>query len=639
MIQLGSSKAIFAQEDRNKPNFADPNIVRVELHKLSEHHPSTQHSPSQCSQCHSFYSDEEVLNFKWKCKYCETENDFHPSEQERNEDKDYFVEKKEVQLNTESTIVFCIDTSGSMGGHPIQCVKNAIIEQITTLKESNSHQKICIVQFSSSVQILGDCCHGRIDIPEKMMHDYDSLVDIAKDRVELFDIQQSADKMKGTVGGMYATGMTALGPAVLVSTVLAGKESNGQVILCTDGCANVGLEGRAFYDQVSDYALQHGVVININTVDGCQANVSQIREMSMKTGGSVSVLRIEDVGESFADMMSNKLVAKQAQMTIHLPQTVVFDDLDYEIIKKNNEKKHQDGTLSHITIYKGNVIDDSDFYFRYKLRNSNTQIQSFPIQVVVEYTKLNGEKWRRISNKTIEVAAVGEQCENNGEIIQAYYIRRVGETKRQGNVYQSRQNIQMFRNAQMNYYQANQQAYTDVIDEYEYGMDHEHVDDYYSSKTISTANFSNKRMFQQQKIQKMEFKMKSQPCKPNNYQNQFIHPIHSHQQRIPPQQHFAPQRIPQYQNHISPQTIQPQRIPPPQQHMNNNNISPINIAPQQIPPPQHFINNNNFMSPMNFSQQTIPQQHQPMNLTPIVPIQPVPMSQMKSPSPQNHSPK
>lgn len=72
-------------------------------------------------------------------------------------------------------------------------------------------------------------------------------------------------------------GQTALGPALLYSVQLAARKPGGQVLLCTDGLANLGLgrldfdkvtnefhkkraidEANLFYQSIIDLALQKG---------------------------------------------------------------------------------------------------------------------------------------------------------------------------------------------------------------------------------------------------------------------------------------------------------------------------------------------------------------------------------------------
>jgi Mg-chelatase subunit ChlD len=55
-------------------------------------------------------------------------------------------------------------------------------------------------------------------------------------------ISETKDALLARVGQMHTKGRTALGPAVLTSVAMASKGAPGsQVIICTDGMANVGL--------------------------------------------------------------------------------------------------------------------------------------------------------------------------------------------------------------------------------------------------------------------------------------------------------------------------------------------------------------------------------------------------------------
>ena len=97
-------------------------------------------------------------------------------------------------------------------------------------------------------------------------------------------IAETKDSLLAKVGQMHVKGTTALGPAVLTSVAMASKGAPGsQVIVCTDGMANVGLgsfrgygggdDALAFYDQVGLLAEQNGVMVNLITIQGAEANI------------------------------------------------------------------------------------------------------------------------------------------------------------------------------------------------------------------------------------------------------------------------------------------------------------------------------------------------------------------------------
>ena len=110
-------------------------------------------------------------------------------------------------------------------------------------------------------------------------------------------ICDTKDSLLAKVGELQVKGRTALGPAVLTSVAMASKGAPGsQVIICTDGMANVGIGafGRfgddsagatAFYDQVGALAEEMGVMINLVTIAGTDANIAGLSRLVELSGG------------------------------------------------------------------------------------------------------------------------------------------------------------------------------------------------------------------------------------------------------------------------------------------------------------------------------------------------------------------
>ena len=95
------------------------------------------------------------------------------------------------------------------------------------------------------------------------------------------------------------TGPTAMGPAVLTSIAMACQGNPGStVVVCTDGLANVGLgafdEAKSeiemakveeFYERVGQLAQQHGVTVNIVSIEGAECNIESLSKLAAITGG------------------------------------------------------------------------------------------------------------------------------------------------------------------------------------------------------------------------------------------------------------------------------------------------------------------------------------------------------------------
>lgn len=103
---------------------------------------------------------------------------------------------------------------------------------------------------------------------------------------------------------MNTRGTTALGPAVLTSLAMASKGAPGsQVIVLTDGMANVGLgsfnygeqNANQFYDRVGTLAEEKGVMINLVTFAGTEANIMGLSRMIELSGGQVEQVSPDEI--------------------------------------------------------------------------------------------------------------------------------------------------------------------------------------------------------------------------------------------------------------------------------------------------------------------------------------------------------
>lgn len=61
---------------------------------------------------------------------------------------------------------------------------------------------------------------------------------------------------------------------MLTAIAMAGEGSAGsQVIVCTDGASNLGLNNAAFYSRLGEYAQEKGVTVHIVTFKGTECNI------------------------------------------------------------------------------------------------------------------------------------------------------------------------------------------------------------------------------------------------------------------------------------------------------------------------------------------------------------------------------
>lgn len=78
---------------------------------------------------------------------------------------------------------------------------------------------------------------------------------------------------------------------------IASKKSGSQVILCTDGMANLNFgnlednveEAIIFYENLTNYALSNSVSVSIITLKGTGCKLSIIGQLAERTNGFVRV--------------------------------------------------------------------------------------------------------------------------------------------------------------------------------------------------------------------------------------------------------------------------------------------------------------------------------------------------------------
>merc|ERR1712154_534688 len=132
----------------------------------------------------------------------------------------------------------------------------------------------------------------------------DKLKEIGAECKVVNAVATAKDKLSDAIWKLTENGQTALGPALVVSIAMASSKPGSQVILCTDGLANVGVGALdvastadadaedeeeeddpvlKWYEALGDYAMSKGVVVNIISItdDGCKLeNLGKIVEVT-----------------------------------------------------------------------------------------------------------------------------------------------------------------------------------------------------------------------------------------------------------------------------------------------------------------------------------------------------------------------
>ena len=123
----------------------------------------------------------------------------------------------------------------------------------------------------------------------------EEILEFSKNIQFIRPIRETKEKMESRLYQLEAHGSTSLGPALLLSIQIAGKNSGSQVILCTDGLANNGFgnleenseESVPIYENLTNLAIKLGVSVSIMTPKGTDCKLSIIGRLAEYTNGLV----------------------------------------------------------------------------------------------------------------------------------------------------------------------------------------------------------------------------------------------------------------------------------------------------------------------------------------------------------------
>lgn len=138
------------------------------------------------------------------------------------------------------------------------------------------------------------------------------------------------------------TGPTALGPAIATSIAMAAEGAPGsQVVICTDGLANIGLGAfdeaktpeeiqkvEEFYERIGEYAKSKGLTLNIVSIIGDECNLESLSKLAEITGGNVERVDPVSLTKNFANILSQPVIASNVVAKIKLHKGLQFRNED-----------------------------------------------------------------------------------------------------------------------------------------------------------------------------------------------------------------------------------------------------------------------------------------------------------------------
>lgn len=469
----------FAYFSRDQHQKSEMNIIEIDLSCLKQGSNLATGEPIYCSGCRSLLSSYSHLirtepKTTWPCEFCGIVNDLNLDDEEiPNAPELTYVLESAAQVaklsegNSErSTIIFCIDISGSMcvskpvsgklhlktdkqtelmklimpgeedqywpGSNRnityvsrLQCVQAAIESQIHDFMTISPDKKIGLIAFNGEIRIIGD---GTVDeiITGDKLNNYQALKDYASQKAGTYvtrKISETGRLLKDKILSLEESGPTALGPALLMSILTAGEGGPGsKVIICTDGLANVGLgsldipENRDFYINLGALAAEKGVSVSIISIEGDECKLEALMSVTEASGGDILRVAPENVSEEFANILSNDVIATHVNVEVTLYKAVQF---------KNEDSSSLSFGKSRLQKKVGNATSASSFSFAYNLKSDEEldalmidkqSLQFIPMQTVFTYKSLEGMKCIRVINRRQPITFNKQEAKKNAKV-------------------------------------------------------------------------------------------------------------------------------------------------------------------------------------------------------------------------------
>lgn len=282
----------------------------------------------------------------------------------------------------------------------MQCLQAAIDQQITDMSNGATERKLGIVAFNNEVTVYGDGGQDPQTVGGDKLMDQEFLMTNGakqgRERMKL-TVKDSAKELQKKLMSMEETGPTALGPAVATSIAMAAASGvqGSQVVICTDGLANVGLGSfdeaktdddfaaiEKFYTTLGEFAKDKGLTINIISIIGDDCNLDALSKLAEMTGGEVERVNPVELTNNFANILSQPIIASNVVAKVKLHKGMTF---------RNEDPSRLSEDLSLMTREIGNVTADSEITFEYTMKKISelvkmedidlTKIKYLPFQV------------------------------------------------------------------------------------------------------------------------------------------------------------------------------------------------------------------------------------------------------------------
>jgi hypothetical protein len=334
----------------------------------------------------------------------------------------------------------------------LQCLKAACAESISNLKAQEPNKRVALVTFSDAIKYYGDATKIENNQPlvgigngcRRIFKDIDADILVNKEKMLSLGSSQDGDlkpikitevSLINRIKQLRTQGSTALGPSLVFSIGLASKKPGSQIILCTDGCANVGMGSieektphlaETFYDEIADYAKSKGVSVSVITMEGTDCKLSLLGRVADRTNGELNIVNPHNLAEQFKAILDNRIVATNVTVKLMVSKFLYIRDEEFEMAemkaveggdaqaKENLNKLKKSVAIRDI----GNVHLDTEITFEYGIRKlseeekkSAPRLAQAPFQLQISYTAPDGSRAMRVFTKFHEFTRDRQRAE------------------------------------------------------------------------------------------------------------------------------------------------------------------------------------------------------------------------------------
>ena len=483
----------------------DTNVVCLNLATLQEIGDLATGDPIHCANCQAYLNknsevkspEKEGEHQSWTCEFCGYMNEVNVEEEEipKSESTTYLMAsppepmeevKGEVEgvtlggegrKNEDISLIFCIDISGSMDATVqtnkkmkygtssktatrLQCVKLAIDQQIQSLIKTNPAARVGFVTFENKVRVLGDGSREPLLLFGAVLNNYTQLLEQALGQTESYMgsalIDSKTDLLK-TLENIVTGGMTALGPALLVSVGMAGQGKTGsKVVICTDGLANRGMgmvenvhnpkivqETSDFYERAGEYAKQRGITISVISLVSGECKLEMLSPIANLTGGDILRVNPMQLGDDFAELIAERVIGSNGKLRVQLHKGLEFRNENEEHLKDGNTVMLRD---------LGNITNETEVTFEYCMKGPNilaameidlNTMKYLPFQTEIIFKSMEGKQLARVVTQQQEITFEKEEAKKEAdvEVMAIHAVKQTANLARKGEMRKAQANI------------------------------------------------------------------------------------------------------------------------------------------------------------------------------------------------------